>query len=518
MSSRIVDYLPGVGEKEEQPSNPPVAVSLGDLVRPLENDPNELLKSRYLCKGGSLLLVGPTGVGKSSFAMQTMLLWSLGRPAFGIEPTRPLKSLNIQAENDDGDLAEMRDGVVKGLELLPEQAIEAFNRIKVCREDARTGTAFFENTVRQLLEEHRPDLLWIDPVLAYLGGDASSQEVVSGFLRNQLTPLLREFNCGVVIIHHTNKPPKKNDGNGWSGGDFAYLGAGSAEWANWARAVLALKSTPAQGIFELHAGKRGGHLRWRAPDESRVFSQYIAHSKGEGEIFWRPATESEVESSQARGKTLCTSDLGKVLLAIPTTGSIDKVRVIELCKTRGIGRDKTAELIKQLIKDGKLHEVLVPRPGARPEVHLAHGPDPTVKQVEPVTKPEERPSGPPRCPPVMETGCQVNRVSTAVPTGLKQSVATTVATPQDDDVPSLGLLLLPGPLKGPVVTAGGSSSGLEEKDHSIQRQEESSNHASVLELPLEETINRLVGSPKSPVLEPTTEIGARVLVVDLARN
>ena len=430
MSSRIVDYLPGVGEKEEQPSNPPVAVSLGDLVRPLENDPNELLKSRYLCKGGSLLLVGPTGVGKSSLAMQAMIQWALGRPAFGIEPTRPLNSVVIQAENDDGDLIEMRDGVFKGMELLPEQTAEAFNRIKMCREDVRTGTAFFENTVRPLLEEHRPDLLWIDPVLAYLGGDASSQEVVSGFLRNQLNPLLHEFNCGAVIVHHTNKPPKKNDGNGWSGGDFAYMGSGSAEWANWARAVLALKSTPAQGIYELHAGKRGGHLRWRATDETRVFSQYIAHSKGEGEIFWRPATESEIESSQARGKTVGTTDSGKVLLAVPPMGSIEKKALVSACQTRGIGRGRATNLIDKHVADGNLHEVLVPRSGARPEVHLAHGPDPTVKQVEPVTKPKERPSGPPPCPPVMETGCQVNRVSTAVPTGLKQSVATTVATNQ----------------------------------------------------------------------------------------
>ena len=124
----------------------------------------------------------------------------------------------------------------------------------------------------------------------------------------------------------------------------------------------------------------------------------------------------------------------------------------------------------------------------------------------------------PPCPLVMETGCQVNRVNTAVPTGLKQSVVTPVATPQEDDVPSLGLLLLPGPLKGPVVTAGGSSSGLEEKDHPIERQEESSNHVSVLELPSEERVNRLVGSPKFPVLEPTTGTGSRVRLVDPARN
>jgi hypothetical protein len=381
-----------------------------------------------------LLLVGPTGVGKSSLSMQAMLLWSLGRPAFGIEPTRHLKSLLIQAENDNGDLFEMRDGVVKGLELQAEEATDAYTRIIVSREDVRTGSEFFRDTVRPLLAVHRPDLLWIDPVLAYLGGEANSQEVVGGFLRNQLNPLLQEFGCGAVVVHHTNKPPKKSDATGGGASDLAYLGAGSAEWANWSRAVLALRSTPTQGIFELCAGKRGSRLKWRTPDGSRVFSQYIAHSRGEGEIYWRPATEAEIESSQSGGKKLGTSEAGKILLAIPPTGSMEKSALLKGCKTRGVGRDKATKLIGQLITERKIHEVKVPRPGARPEVHLAHGPgpeEPSSEQASPgyqSNPPSDKPPGPPPCPIVLESGVQGNRVSTAVTTGLEQLVATPVAT------------------------------------------------------------------------------------------
>src|SRR6478736_5147068 len=99
-----------------EPSNPnyteidrgPFARTLDEFVRVAENDPAELLKHRYLCKGGGLLLVGPTGHGKSSLAMQFMIKWAVGQAVFGIEPARPLKSLLIQAENDDGDLAEMK--------------------------------------------------------------------------------------------------------------------------------------------------------------------------------------------------------------------------------------------------------------------------------------------------------------------------------------------------------------------------------------------------------------------------
>src|SRR5688572_7473410 len=105
--------------------------ALKDLCRAPapQDDPATLLGRRYLFRGGALLLVGPTGIGKSSFSMQCMLSWALGQPVFGIAPFRPLKSLLIQAENDEGDLAEMRDGVVKGLSLNEQETIAATSHV-----------------------------------------------------------------------------------------------------------------------------------------------------------------------------------------------------------------------------------------------------------------------------------------------------------------------------------------------------------------------------------------------------
>ena len=82
------------------------AKTLNELQRPIKNDGQELLRNRFLCRGGGLLLVGPTGIGKSSLSMQMMISWALGRGLFGVEPARPVISLLIQAENDEGDLAE----------------------------------------------------------------------------------------------------------------------------------------------------------------------------------------------------------------------------------------------------------------------------------------------------------------------------------------------------------------------------------------------------------------------------
>jgi len=107
------------------------------LKRRTADDPNELLRTGYLCRGGGLLLAAPTGIGKSSFALQAMILWALGRACFGITPTRPLKSLLIQAENDDGDLAEMRDGVIAGMDLTDDEKKTAMENVIVFQENTR---------------------------------------------------------------------------------------------------------------------------------------------------------------------------------------------------------------------------------------------------------------------------------------------------------------------------------------------------------------------------------------------
>lgn len=99
--------------------------------------------------------------------MQLCVSWALGRPSFGIAPPGPLKMLLIQAENDDGDLAEMRDGVRTGLRLGEEAAQAAFQNVIVVRDDSSDSSSgpVFISRLEALLAEHCPDLLCIDPAL-----------------------------------------------------------------------------------------------------------------------------------------------------------------------------------------------------------------------------------------------------------------------------------------------------------------------------------------------------------------
>lgn len=259
------------------------------------NDPNKLLGERWLCRSGSCLVVGQTGIGKSSFSMQAALSWALGAPLFGIQPVRPLKSLIVQAENDPGDLAEMFTGVAHGLGYLDRLDLLDENVVFVS-ETAQSGRTFHP-WIRALILRYKPDLVWIDPLFSFLGGSVSDQEVVSAFLRNGLGTIAQETGCTWMIVHHANKPPKDPLArSAMTAGDYSYLGAGSAELANWARAVLVLRETE-DGIFELRASKRGkraGLLDNTGQETTHVFLRH-----GTNSIYWERCDDSQVGMLQA---------------------------------------------------------------------------------------------------------------------------------------------------------------------------------------------------------------------------
>lgn len=275
-------------QRASQSSSDPTARGLFDL-RPIDQAPeNELLRNRFLSRKGSMLIVGNTGIGKSSLVMQMMIQWALEVGCFGINPARPLKSLLVQGENDEQDLADMRDGVAGSLRLNDEQQRLVNRSVVVCHEVERSSDEFVDEVLERLIVSHQPDLVWIDPVFQYLGGDSNQQEIVSSFLRQQLGSLLKRHQCAVVLIHHTNKPARNRNGPANNNPNLrAYDAAGSAEFGNWPRAMLSLQSTNSSSIYKLVAAKRGSRLGWRMADGTTpCFTKLLTHSHQPGVIFW----------------------------------------------------------------------------------------------------------------------------------------------------------------------------------------------------------------------------------------
>ena len=260
------------------------------------SDPNNILGKRWLCRGGSLVVVGQSGIGKSSLCMQLMILWALGLPAFNITPVTPLRSVLIQAENDVGDLAEMYQGVRQGMGITPEQEAILNERIFIYRDTTRTGAEFVD-AASALVDRHKPDLVWADPLLNYIGDEISEQRVISDFCCKLLNAV--SLRTGVVwcLLHHTGKPSKDpKAASHWTASDLAYSGLGSSALVNWARetAVLVRIKMPDGDppTFQLSMTKRRTRAGMVDSTGTPTDTIFVRHSQ-HGGICWEQCESPE---------------------------------------------------------------------------------------------------------------------------------------------------------------------------------------------------------------------------------
>jgi len=251
-------------------------------------------KRRFLGKSGSFVIAGPSGIGKSTLTAGFLLHAAAGIPWNGITFRRPLKILVVQAENDDGDLAEMMEGAIRALQGMTMQQIKmACDNIVWRRLSTMTGEDFTK-WLEKAIVATGADLAHIDPLLAYVGDDISSQKVASNFFRNLLQPVLDRTGAMTTMVHHTGKTSTDSKAReNWSESDFAYLGFGSSELTNWARAVAVLvpagKDTGKYKFLIAKRGKRAGMID--AFTKEPTTSIILAHSdKGMG---WVQAAEEE---------------------------------------------------------------------------------------------------------------------------------------------------------------------------------------------------------------------------------
>lgn len=272
-----------------------------------KEDPSTLLGNRWVCKGGQLLLVGQSGVGKSSLTVQAAMTWALGLPFFGIKPARPLKSLYIQAENDEGDMAEIVQGVmsyvVAKCGMPQDEALRLLNdNLEFVRVTAAAGEEFGA-VVRDLVRERSVDLVFGDPLLSFVGDDISQQSVASRFLRGVLNPIAFEHGFAWVWSHHTGKPQSDSKSRAhWNANDYAYIGLGSSELTNWARAIAVLQTTKEEGTFKLLLAKRG--TRAGVVDEHRLPATSLVLQHAEAGLHWEVGKldEDSEQSTGAKGK------------------------------------------------------------------------------------------------------------------------------------------------------------------------------------------------------------------------
>lgn len=333
--------------------------------REIPND-QTLLGDRWLCVGGGAMIVGPSGIGKSTLSVQAAVLWACGRAAFGIKPARALRVMIVQAEDDEGDSIEM-SSVVRHLGLTENELRLIGQNTHLEFLNDKTGQPFTRR-LDQMLELRPCDLVIANPLSAYLGDDTKDEKSVNQFLRSWMNPILTTRSAGAIFIHHTPKTTNR-DTSEWRATDWMYAGSGVAGITNWARAYLVIEPTDTHGVFRFIAAKRGQRIGWDGTE------QHWAHSRDEGKLLWLPADRDQI----ALAKKAAQKTPEDLLSIIPKLDWISQEQLSLDAKARGISRDKTRDFVNILIDQRKAFIWKLRRTGKKSGIGYSQRPDPEAE-------------------------------------------------------------------------------------------------------------------------------------------
>lgn len=351
--------------------------SIGDFKIPEANDHDNLLGDRYLCRGHIGMLVGGSGIGKSTFAYQVSILWALGRPAFGIAPpgSKKLRSVHFQSEDEEGDLAKARECVAFALGLTDAERMIVYENVLIKTEKVLTGDAFLADMAKEATR-HKADIVWLNPLQAFMEGDIKDARDVKQFTRTGLNRANRDSLWATMIVHHTPKPATANNVSERSWNEVMYEGAGSADLVNVCRTVMVLKATKTEGEFNLHLAKRGaeaGVTAERESDSGIPFKEVLrqipmrhakgritmpGHTEATNLLFWESrAADKPVEKPKSTKRQRLDVCDGEVLDLVPSSssefGDANAIRRAAGAQT-GVGTKSATAIFARLTTEGHI--------------------------------------------------------------------------------------------------------------------------------------------------------------------
>jgi hypothetical protein len=322
------------------------------LVRGFDSFPTDppaedvLLGKDWLRRGDIVFFNSGAGEGKSVALGQAAMALGLGLPWMGIQPVRPLRILHFVGEDDRSTLGQIREGFLENSRALTGRQLTG-DDLAPLHEMVRTdfsrqfiGKAFIDH-VDKMLTEEAADLVLINPLLSFIGGEIVSE--ASEFLRGGLMPVMQAHRTASLIAHHTIKLSKDS----WDHMDFTYSGIGGGEVANVPRSVLTLAPTKTKGLHALHVSKRKT-TGWKDDDGRYTDRYYIKRTENSSRPAWLPVSHEEAEAMIGEARDARSSAKSRkvgpmhVVEAV-TTGDMQRKALLEqLCREHRCG-ERTAQ-------------------------------------------------------------------------------------------------------------------------------------------------------------------------------
>ena len=238
-------------------------------------------------------LQAPTGVGKSALVMGWAMASCLGETTFDVEgmaPREQLRVLIIQAENDEGDLAEPFQDIIKASEMTGDDIQRIRERLTIIENDTDCGNDFCE-TLNGRMRDVQTRCCLDRSVDGVCGWRCSSSANMTKFLRNIVQPIVTKNQILLGWVHHVGKPSGDANGHEKSDEQKKYSGLGTSDMQNVWREVINM-SDQGDGLYQLKFSKRGNRLSLKDEEGRITKTLNIEHS--DNAIIWRRAEGDRV--------------------------------------------------------------------------------------------------------------------------------------------------------------------------------------------------------------------------------
>jgi predicted ATP-dependent serine protease len=296
-------------------NNKPYTVRMfNDVVREAKLLPPAVnLYGHFSYENEVAICAGDNGVGKSILAVQAGIAIAKGgdrsEPFHG--DTRPRKVLYLDYELTDRQFYSRFNS-----ELFPD------NLYRVSPNPLCIGCDIGTMQIRQMVEDHQPEVLIIDNLTTMLGSSAQDAEVAINAMRF-LKELQMTKGLTVIVVAHTPKlyeaVPLKVEHVGGSKhltnyADSVFFIAASSKGPDvrYIKHVKMRNTEAPKGVFDVTLGKKDGILQFTYLGMSQEYAHF-------------PVKTSSKEARNAEIKELYTS--GKNMSDIAETFGIDKATV-----------------------------------------------------------------------------------------------------------------------------------------------------------------------------------------------
>lgn len=312
------------------------------LAAPIEVPPT-LIHPAHTVRGGLNATIGRAGKGKTVMALNRNLRWSAGLPMFDgwkdqdgrafLAPEEPLRILIVENEGAAG-MFHRQIGVMchaDGFLTEEERKLTKENTL-IWGEGGYSSLKLDDpqklNGLRRGIEEHKPDIVFIEPFRSLWAGEENSSTEMQVVV-DALIGVATDYNCGVHVSHHESK-----------GGEF------HEEAMSRARGSTVLEG--AVTLMENFMGVKGGdqrELSWskaRYQDPDRPFPAPVR-------MEWVPETWTY--------RWVPVSEVEEAIMQVVRDNGGEPISLAGIAESLDEKATKLRNVVNRLAKDGKLRKL-----------------------------------------------------------------------------------------------------------------------------------------------------------------